>query len=155
MQPLLALTLQHDQDVVTARQRAASLAQLLGFDPSEQVRVATAVSEIVRNAFTYARGGEVTFSVDASRRPQRLLVTIADRGPGIAALDDVLAGRYRSATGLGRGIAGARRLMDGFAIDSGAAGTTVRLEKDIPPVHPPLTGDRLRALRRPTSCPDW
>jgi two-component sensor histidine kinase len=72
MRHLLSLALHHDQDVVTARTRAAQLGQMLGFDPSEQTRVATAVSEIVRNAFRYASGGSVTFAVDdevpASRR---------------------------------------------------------------------------------------
>ena len=35
-----------------------------------------------------------------------------DRGPGIPDLDAVLGGRYRSPTGMGLGILGARRLMD-------------------------------------------
>ena len=63
MRHLLSLAIHHDQDVVTARTRAAQLGQMLGFDSSEQTRVATAVSEIVRNAFRYAGGGSVTFAV--------------------------------------------------------------------------------------------
>src|SRR5262245_29070808 len=54
LRSLLSLNLHHDQDVVTARQRAAQIARLLEFDTSEQTRLATAVSEIVRNAFRYA-----------------------------------------------------------------------------------------------------
>ena len=41
---LFALSLHHDQDVVTARQRAAQIAGHLGFDASEQTRVATAAA---------------------------------------------------------------------------------------------------------------
>src|SRR5215207_2048202 len=106
MRHLLTLAIHHDQDVVTARHRAAFVGQLLGFDTSEQTRVATAVSEIVRNAFRYATGGSVEFGVDDESKPQRLLITVTDQGPGIQRLDDVLAGRYQSATGMGMGIAG-------------------------------------------------
>lgn len=133
MHQVLSLALHHDQDVVTARQRAGALAQALGFDLSEQTRIATAVSEIVRNAFRYARLGSVTFAVDEESRPQRLLVRVSDRGPGIPRLDDVLSGRYRSNTGMGIGIQGSRRLMDRFSIESSPEGTTVLLEKFLPP----------------------
>src|SRR6476646_9279004 len=61
---LLSLNLHHDQDAVTARQRAAQIARLLELDASEQTRLATAVSEIVRNAFRYAGHGTVHFEID-------------------------------------------------------------------------------------------
>lgn len=140
---LLSLNLLHDQDVVTARQRAAQIARLLDFDVSEQTRLATAVSEIVRNAFRYAHHGSVQFDVDTEARPQRLIVRIEDQGPGIARLDDVLAGRYQSSTGMGMGIVGARRLMDRFEIQSDSGGTRVVLEKFVPPRLPLVTAKRL------------
>ena len=127
MRHLLSLALQHDQDVVTARTRAAQLGQMLGFDSSEQTRVATAVSEIVRNAFRYATGGSVAFAVDEEAKPQRLIVRVSDQGPGIAHLDDVMSGKYQSGTGMGLGIVGARRLMDDFRIQTSPEGTTVTL----------------------------
>ena len=130
---LLSLNLHHDQDVVTARQRAAQIARLLDFDSSEQTRLATAVSEIVRNAFRYAGGGAVHFEFDPDQRPQRLIVRVEDSGRGIADLDAVLSGRYQSSTGMGMGIAGARRLMDRFEIHSDQDGTRVLLEKFLPP----------------------
>jgi signal transduction histidine kinase/DNA-binding response OmpR family regulator len=146
MLQVLSLALHHDQDVVTARQRAAHLAQLLGFDLYEQTRIATAVSEIVRNAFRYARDGLVTFAMDVDSRPQRLVVTIADRGPGIARLDSVLSGRYQSSTGLGMGIQGARRIMDRFSIESSPAGTSVVLEKFLPARGTLFTADQLARI---------
>ena len=133
MRSLLSLNLHHDQDVVTARQRAAQIARLLDFDSSEQTRLATAVSEIVRNAFRYAGGGAVHFEFDPDQRPQRLIVRVEDSGRGIADLDAVLSGRYQSSTGMGMGIAGARRLMDRFEIHSDQDGTRVLLEKFLPP----------------------
>jgi signal transduction histidine kinase/CheY-like chemotaxis protein len=146
MAQLFSLALQHDQDVVTARQRAAHIAQLLGYDVSEQTRIATAVSEIVRNAFRYARGGTVQFEVDADSRPQRLQIRVQDRGPGIPELDRVLAGKYQSRTGMGIGIAGARRLMDRFEIHSSDAGTTVMLEKFLPVRGGLVAADRTRRI---------
>lgn len=140
---LLSLNLHHDQDVVTARQRAAQIARLLDFDTSEQTRLATAVSEIVRNAFRYAGQGSVLFELDLDSRPQKLVIRVEDKGPGIAHLDDVMAGRYRSSTGMGLGIVGARRLMDRFAIESGPAGTRVVLEKDFPSRVPLATATRV------------
>ena len=68
---LVTVAVRNDQDVVNARQRARQIARLLGFDAQDQVRVATAVSEIVRNAFRYAGGGEVEFSIEGERAPQR------------------------------------------------------------------------------------
>ena len=146
MRHLLTLAIRHDQDVVTARQRAAYVGQLLGFDTSEQTRVATAVSEIVRNAFRYAKGAGVSYGVDEEAKPQRLIVRVTDQGPGITHLDDVLAGRYQSGTGMGMGIVGARRLMDGFSIQTSSSGTTVVLEKFLSPRHELVTGDRARQI---------
>jgi signal transduction histidine kinase/CheY-like chemotaxis protein len=143
---LLSLDLHHDQDVVTARQRAAQIARLLEFDTSEQTRLATAVSEIVRNAFRYAGHGSIHFEVDGDSRPQRLIVRVEDHGTGIERLDDVLGGRYQSSTGMGMGIVGARRLMDGFAIDSDKTGTRVRLEKFLPPRVPIVTAKRIEQI---------
>src|SRR5205085_7908464 len=52
--PLLSMMIRYEHDVVGARQRARHIAETLGFDPIEQTRLATAVSEIGRNAFAYA-----------------------------------------------------------------------------------------------------
>jgi signal transduction histidine kinase/DNA-binding response OmpR family regulator len=146
MNRLLSLTLQHDQDVVTSRQRAAQIAGLLGFDVSEQTRIATAVSEIVRNAFRYAHGGQVHFEIEGDNRPQRMVVRVQDTGAGIPHLDDVLNGRYRSSTGMGMGIVGAQRLMDRFSIQSSREGTRVLLEKFLPPRSEFMTGERVARI---------
>ena len=146
MHSILSVSLQHDQDVVTARQRAAHVAALLGFDVSEQTRIATAVSEIVRNAFIYGHSGSMQLALDERARPQRLVVRVEDRGPGIPHLEAVLAGTYRSATGMGIGIAGARRLMDRCTIESSERGTTVVLEKILPPRAPFVTAESAGSL---------
>jgi signal transduction histidine kinase/CheY-like chemotaxis protein len=123
--------LRTERDVVQARQRAREVAAALGLDNQDQIRIATAASEMARNAFRYARNGKVAFSVALDAR-QRLEVTVTDAGPGIPNLEEILDGRYVSDTGLGMGIIGTRRLMDEFEIKSNPNGTTVRMAKRIP-----------------------
>src|SRR5262249_25951730 len=114
-------------------QRARRIGELLGLERQDQTRLATAVSEIARNAFRYARGGRVEFSVEGQTSPQIMLVRVSDEGPGIADLSAGLSRRHRSTTGLGIGIMGTRRLMDAFDIESTPGrGTTVSLRKLLP-----------------------
>ncbi len=141
---LLTVEMRREQDVVLARQRARQIAELLGFSRPEATRIATAVSEIARNAWKYAQGGRVEFSASAS--PPALQVVVRDAGKGIPDLDDILEGRYVSHTGMGLGIVGSRRLVDRFDLQSGPAGTTVRLEKDLPAgARPPVAADLARS----------
>jgi signal transduction histidine kinase len=128
---ILTTDIRTEPDVVLARQRARQIAALLDFDALEATRLATAVSEIARNAVQYGGGGRVTFEL--ARHPPMLLIRVSDRGPGIARLQDVLDGRYRSSTGMGLGLVGARRLSEHFEIDTGRdRGTTVVLGKTLP-----------------------
>ncbi len=130
---LLSVVIRQEQDIVQARQRARQIASLLQFPQQDQARVATAVSEIARNAYQYGRGGRVEFSLDLSATPRMLWILISDSGPGIADLDAVLAGTYQSSTGMGLGISGSRRLVDEFSITSERGkGTDVWLGKAIP-----------------------
>ena len=137
---LVTIAIRHEQDVVIARQRAREIARLVGFDGQDQTRIATAVSEIVRNAFRYARGGKVEFAVEGASTPQLLLVRVRDQGPGIPDLAHVMSGHYRSNTGMGVGIIGAHRLMDKVEIDTKpGVGTDVLLTKILPPRAPLIT----------------
>jgi len=129
--PIIHLPLLSERDVVQTRQRARDVAAELGLDNQDQVRIATATSEIARNAFRYARNGKVTFSLQLES-PQRLEVTVSDSGSGIPNLDEILEGRYKSETGLGMGLIGTRRLMDDFRIETSPNGTTIRMGKLIP-----------------------
>jgi len=131
--PILSAEIRYEQDTVHARQRARHVARLLGFDNQDQTRISTAVSEIARNAFNYAGGGRIEFAVEGRTRPQLFVIRIVDHGGGIHDLDAILEGRYRSQTGMGLGVIGARRLMDQFQINTAAGvGTEVVLTKLIP-----------------------
>ena len=130
--PILTLEIRHETDVVLGRQRARQIAAILGFPQLDQTRIATAVSEITRNAFQYAAGGRVEFLID-SGTPPTFLIRVRERGPGIEELQAVLDGQYTSQTGLGIGIIGAKRLMDHFEIKSSPAeGAVVTMVKNLP-----------------------
>ena len=119
-QVIVTLRINAENDIVAARQRSKQIAAFLGFDAQDQTRLATAVSEIARNAFRYAGGGKAEFFVEGRTVPQLLVVRISDTGPGIDDLTSILEGTYRSETGMGLGILGAKRLMDHFEIQSKA-----------------------------------
>jgi signal transduction histidine kinase/CheY-like chemotaxis protein len=148
LDPILKLAIASEHDVVAARQFARQISAALGFEAQDQTRVATAVSEIARNASRYARNGAVDFSIEGERAPQLLLIRVTDSGPGIPHLDEVLAGRYRSRTGMGMGVLGARRLMDQCEVRTGSGGTEVLLKKILPGKAPYFSHDRVKALAR-------
>jgi signal transduction histidine kinase/CheY-like chemotaxis protein len=131
--PLLTVAIRYEHDVVLARQRARQIAGLLGFNSDDQTRMATALSEVARNAFQYAGTGKIEFVVEGKTAPQLFRIKVSDSGAGIANLQEVLDGQYHSNTGMGLGIIGARRLVDQFHIESHpGSGTTVWLTKLFP-----------------------
>jgi signal transduction histidine kinase len=151
--PLLRIQLRGSEDVVLVRRQSRQLAAHLGLDTQEQVRLATAVSEVARNAVQYAGGGWAELELDTTEAAF-LVVRVVDRGPGIPHLQSVLGGTYRSPSGLGVGLLGARRLTDRFRIESTPGqGTVVELGKLLPsgrrppPVSPAELGRRLAAER--------
>jgi signal transduction histidine kinase/CheY-like chemotaxis protein len=130
---LLLIAIERETDIILARQRTRKIAKLLGFDAQDQTRITTAVSEIVRNALEYAGGGRVEYRLAGDKPPQTLEIIVTDAGAGIIDTASILAGEHRSTTGLGIGITGARRLMDGFSLESASrSGTTVRMGKLLP-----------------------
>jgi signal transduction histidine kinase/CheY-like chemotaxis protein len=140
---IITLPIETENDVVGVRQRARHIAELLGFERQDQTRIATAVSEIARNAFAYAGGGLVEFSV-VTGNPQLLRIRIRDRGPGIADLPAVLDGRRHPPGG---GLVGARRLMDCFSVESAPSkGTVVELGQHLPRTAAKVTPTDLSKL---------
>ncbi|MBP7146927.1 MAG: response regulator [Acidobacteria bacterium] len=128
---ILAMAIQGEHDVVTARQRAREIAALLGFDGQDQARIATAVSEIARNTLVHGRGGSAEFAVDTVAG--QLRVRLADHGTGPADLAAVLRGQRRT----GYGLQAARRLMDDFSVaPAPGGGTLVELGKALPEAAP-------------------
>ena len=144
---LLQVVIASETDIVQVRSRTRRLAELLGFDLQDQTRITTAVSEIARNAYEYARGGHISFRLTGEARRRIFEVVVRDRGPGIADLDAVLSGTRKSATGMGIGLIGARRLMDDFEITSRPGeGTVVRMRRTLPAGGVPITPARINGI---------
>jgi signal transduction histidine kinase len=130
--PIVSVAVRTDDDIVVARHRARTIAAALGFDVQQQTRLATALSELVRNVQQYASDGRVNFDLDERDRERFLSIRVSDRGPGIPHIETILSGQYRSPTGMGLGITGARRLSDEFDIDTAPGkGTTVTIGKRV------------------------
>src|SRR5687767_542549 len=155
---LLRLDLAQDRDIVTARQRARQVSGLLGFDPQDQVRIATAVSELTRNAIRHGGGGSIEFALTTAPSNGSVLaqypslqIVISDRGPGIPNLDDAM--REPLGGELKLGLVAARRLMDSFDVYSGKGrGTTITLGKFLPRRTESFTATRAAAIANELSA---
>jgi signal transduction histidine kinase len=139
-----------EADIVKVRERVRRLAREMGFDSTTQIKITTAVSEVTRNIYEYARSGAITLAV-AERGPEGgLMVTARDDGPGIdeATLRSIMRGTYRSASGLGVGLSGTRKLMDEFDIKTGEGeGTRVSVVKWLPRAVAEAMRGRVEELR--------
>ncbi|OGB23607.1 MAG: histidine kinase [Burkholderiales bacterium RIFCSPLOWO2_02_FULL_57_36] len=130
---IINLGISSEQDVVLIRQRARQISASLGFGSQDQVRIATAVSELSRTAFAYASGGNVEFAVDGLHRAQVLLIKIKSTGgefrdmgsaPGVEPMPDA---------GLNAALISAHRLMDRCTVDDEAGrATVITLCKSLP-----------------------
>jgi anti-sigma regulatory factor (Ser/Thr protein kinase) len=116
-------------DVVHACDLARATARGVGFTLLDQTKIATAASELARNILLYVGDGELR--VAALESPRRgIQISAVDSGAGIADVDLVMSGGYRSRTGMGLGLKGTKRLMDALEIDSRPGrGTTVVARK--------------------------
>jgi signal transduction histidine kinase len=146
---LLELELANDRDMVAARQRARQVSSLLEFDAQDQVRIATAVSEVARNAVRHGGGGRIEFALEEENGHNGALsILVADSGPGIADFEAAISGS--TPTGEAKlGLVTARRLMDGFEMQSAAKrGTSITLRKHVPRRAEPFTRARIETLAR-------
>jgi len=119
-----------DIDIVTARQEGRTLAAQLGFSSSEQVLIATAISEAARNILQYAGKGTITLDAIEERDRRGILIIARDAGPGISNIDQALIDGYSSSGGLGLGLPGIKRLMNELEIISEPGkGTTLIMRR--------------------------
>src|ERR687890_860609 len=140
-----------EADIIKVRERVRRLAREMGFDSTTQIKITTAVSELTRNIYEYARSGAITLSL-ATRGATAagLQMTARDDGPGIdeAKLRSITRGTYRSASGRGVGLIGTRRLMNEFDIQSKPGeGTRVSVVKWLPPAEADEVRGRADELR--------
>jgi serine/threonine-protein kinase RsbT len=121
------ITVVNEADLSEARVQARQVCMDLGVASLITQKVATLVSELARNIVLYAGQGHI--DIHPQLAPvRRILVRAHDTGPGIANLPQILAGEYKSKTGLGMGLRGCKRLANRFEIDTGPWGTRIEAE---------------------------
>jgi anti-sigma regulatory factor (Ser/Thr protein kinase) len=115
-----------DANVMQAVVSATDFARKLGFSDTQSRGVGTVVSELATNIVKYADHGSVTLEgLDEGGRTG-IQVTVADRGPGIANVQQALQDHFSSSGTLGLGLPGVRRMVDDFDLRSEVGrGTTV------------------------------
>jgi serine/threonine-protein kinase RsbT len=121
------LQVANEMDLTEARIQARQVCQDIGAPKLTTQKVATLVSELARNIVLYAQPGRIEIAPHLEPR-KRIVIRASDSGPGIANLEQILAGDYKSKTGLGMGLRGCKRLADKFVIDTGAWGTKIEAE---------------------------
>ncbi|WP_163971712.1 anti-sigma regulatory factor [Oceanobacillus halotolerans] len=112
------VTIQREWDIVAARQLGRDIARKTGFGTVDQARIATAISEIARNIYLYARDGKVCFDVIENMDQKGMSILATDSGPGIDDVGQVMEDGFSTSGGLGAGLPGVKRLMDEFDIKS-------------------------------------
>jgi serine/threonine-protein kinase RsbT len=119
-----------DSDIVIARQVGRALAAELGFSSSEQVLIATAISEAARNILLYANKGTMTIGYAEEGNRRGILIIAQDTGPGISDIEQAMIDGYSSSGGLGLGLPGIKRLMSDLEIISEPGkGTTLIMKR--------------------------
>ncbi|CEI82532.1 serine/threonine-protein kinase RsbT [Oceanobacillus oncorhynchi subsp. incaldanensis] len=130
MNPRSCVNIHKEWDIVGARQLGREMAKEIGFGTVDQARIATAVSELARNIYLYAKNGQVCFEYIYTNSQKGILMTAVDTGPGIKDISRVMQDGYTTSGGLGAGLPGVKRLMDEFDIESAAGeGTKIKAIK--------------------------
>ena len=114
-----SIALEDEHDIAVARGEARAMASALGFRMLDQTRLATVASELARNVVKYARRGRMlALPITGPAGRQGLRLVFEDNGPGIPDLDAAMRDGFSTGGGLGKGLPGAKRLVDEFKIES-------------------------------------
>jgi len=124
------LDISGETDVAYAALAAKNYAKEIGFSKADQYMISTAVSELARNIFVYAKRGSIDLSFLELDSKRGVEVVAEDSGPGIQDIDKAMEDNYSTGGTMGVGLPGTKRLMDDFQIDSQRAkGTKITIRK--------------------------
>ncbi|SHN41966.1 Signal transduction histidine kinase [Duganella sacchari] len=131
---ILQVGIDSEPDVVMVRQRARQISGLLGFSVQDQVRVATAVSEVARCACGRLSGGRAIFALEQLGGTQHLSVVVrAARSAARVVAQAPGLDAEPPAVQLDNAVVTAHRLMDDCSVhqlDDG--GLHVAMRKAVP-----------------------
>lgn len=119
-----------DADVVRVRQAVRNLATEAKLSIVDQTKIVTAASELARNTLVHGGGGWAELQLVAGDGRVGVRCIFGDEGPGIADIPRAMSGGFSTGGGLGLGLSGSRRLVDGFDLDTAPdRGTRVTVVK--------------------------
>jgi len=119
-----------DIDVAYAALGAKNYAKEIGFSKADQYMISTAVSELARNIFAYAKNGTINLNLVKNNSKRGIEVVAEDSGPGIQDIDKAMEDSFSTGGTLGVGLPGTKRLMDDFQIDARRTqGTKITVRK--------------------------
>jgi serine/threonine-protein kinase RsbT len=124
------LNISGDVDVAYAALGAKNYAKEIGFSKVDQYMISTAVSELARNIYTYAKNGTINLNTIENNLKRGIEVVAEDLGPGIQDIDKAMEDSFSTGGTMGVGLPGTKRLMDDFQIDARRThGTKVTIRK--------------------------
>ena len=136
---LLQFDVTAEPDVFALRQRARAATAALGMDTSDQIRVATALSELGREVLDGRRKRAVVFAVDERDGVAVFTAALSTRKP------------WDGGDGSSTGFGAARRLADELSVETDAGVVVFRFSKRLPR-SPLLDPDCLTKVRAAVSA---
>ena len=112
------MNVSEDIDVAYAALCARIYAKETGFSKKDQYMIATAVSELARNIFVYAKKGTIYLKFIEKHSKRGVEVVAEDSGPGIGDIEMAMKDNFSTGGTMGVGLPGTKRLMDDFQLDS-------------------------------------
>jgi signal transduction histidine kinase len=131
--PLVRTRIRVEQDVFAVRQLGREVGRLVGLEAQDQIRLATALSEVGRLLVAMGRDTEVVFA------------TAPDGVPALSVRLEHTA--HGDAERLAAQLAQVGRLVDSMEVRDGESGTVVRMSRRLPPNAPVLSPDRMDDIR--------
>ncbi|WP_088979483.1 ATP-binding protein [Micromonospora coxensis] len=129
------MALRVEQDIFIVRQRGREVADAVGLEHQDQIRVATALSEVARDLLRTAEGADVAFFV--ADRPDGRPALRIDLTP----VRPLPGDRYEPQSGA------VARLVDTLGVAHPEGDTVVRMSRRVPATAQALTAARLAELR--------
>jgi len=121
-----AIPIRRGEDLVVARSWGREMARNAGLGLADQTRLATAISEVTRNALQHAGGGRCRVDDVSDDERVEIVVVVEDEGPGIPDIARAMTPGFSTANSLGAGLPGTQRITTEFEIESRPGFTRVR-----------------------------
>ncbi|WP_027366615.1 ATP-binding protein [Desulfocurvibacter africanus] len=139
--PILQIEIRSEEDFILARQRARKIASLAGFSVQDQTRITTAVSEIVRHTLQHTASVGLDFRIGGRagfENGSSLEIAVNADECDVASVRRTFQNSASNWSDVG--LYGARRLMDGFQMESRAdSNVLLSMVKALPPGAPEVT----------------